>query len=112
PRDHARGVRVHAPISMRDVPATLLDLAGVSGHALPGTSLAALWRGAAPPAGPLLSEVAQAPGVDPRYEVAKGDMSSVVTGGFHLIVGANDHEQLFDLRNDPLERHDLLQGKR
>ena len=35
-------------------------------------------------------------------------MRSVVTGGFHLIVGAHDHEQLFNLRADPAERHDLL----
>ena len=105
--------RVPHMVSLRDIPATLLDLAGIRRSPFPGASLARFWReGPAErgPAVPLVAEVGKASNVPGRYPVAVGDMHSVFTDGFHLIIDGNGREELYDLRQDPGEKHDLLTG--
>jgi len=104
------GVRVREPVSLVDVPATILDLAGDGpGPGLPGASLAPLWRDEeAPGRSPILSELFWAPGQPDWYPIAGGDIRSLVLGSYHYIVGPGDQEQLFDIISDPFERQDVM----
>jgi arylsulfatase A-like enzyme len=103
------GVAVTPPVSLRDLGATLLDLAGSPGRAaFPGHSLRALWeRGADPAASPVLSEVDWADHVPANVPLARGDMASLVRGQWHVIRRGDGAITLFDRVADPLEQHDL-----
>ncbi len=87
-------------VSQRDVPATLLDLIGVTGHPLPGNSLAPMLRGAPPgevPRSPLLCSVTgsiRRPAWEPA---SRGDMHSLFDGDRQLIIGGDGAAELFDL---------------
>lgn len=109
-----RGLRVDAPVSLRELPATILHLAGArSARSLPGESLARFWTAPAGAADePLIAEVGHATGLPARYPVSVGDMRSVFAGGYHLIRNADGREELYDLRRDPLETRDLAPAAR
>jgi arylsulfatase A-like enzyme len=102
------------PSSLRDVPATVVDLVGLSRDApFPGRSLARLWDGkerpGASPEEPLLMETGKPPGLtnQGREPVAKGPMKSLVADGKHYIRSADGREELYHLKTDPDERGDL-----
>ncbi len=103
------GVTVEDAVSIVDVPATILDLIGdPTPQALPGASLAPLWRGESPSGlSPVLSELYWAPNQPESYPVAGGDLHSLVRGRWHLIAGPGTSEELYDIMADPFERHDL-----
>ncbi len=103
------GERVATPVSLRDLPATILDLAGVPRHRLPGRSLARLWR---TPAGreladTIIAEVRSAERLNDSYPVSKGHMQSLVAGGWRYIRNGDGREELYDFERDPAERTDL-----
>lgn len=105
------GVRVATAVSLREVAATILDLAGVERAPLPGRSLARFWLAgdsAAAAQDTVLSELTA--GRDPpwRTPVAKGDMKSVVIGTRHYIRNGDGREELFDIAADPWETRDLI----
>ncbi len=105
------GVRVATPVTTRDVAATILDLAGIERSPLAGASLARYWRASATaPAeeAPLRAEVGKATNVASIYPVSVGDLHSVFAGGYQLIVNGDGREELYDLRRDAAEQHDLL----
>jgi arylsulfatase A-like enzyme len=104
--------RVQTPVSLRDVPATILDLVGVPDERpFPGRTLARFWSAgsAAPtPGDSVVSEIRYAPGLLPHYAVAKGDMQSVLFENHRYIHNLGDgHEELYDIGADPGEREDL-----
>ncbi len=106
------GTRVREPVSLRDLPATVIDLLNLKGGArFPGTSLARYWDGAlvssSPVVSPLLSEVNFAPNLPEWYPVSKGDMKLIVADGLHYIKNGDGSEELYDFENDPDEEHDL-----
>ncbi len=103
---------VDEPVSLRDLPATVLDLIGVDrGDPFPGRSLARFWArrdGAPQPAfEPVLMELERPELLtnQGREPVAKGPMKSMVAGGMHYIRRA-DGEELYALETDPDERTD------
>ncbi len=104
------GLHVRAPVTTRDVAATILDLAGIRRSPLGGASLARYWRAPAPALAeaPLQAEVGKASNVAPIYPVSVGDLRAVFAGGYQLIVNGDGREELYDLRADPSEQHDLL----
>ncbi|HXG43474.1 MAG TPA: sulfatase [Gemmatimonadales bacterium] len=97
------------PVSLRDVPATILALAGVeAAPAFPGRSLSRFWTDPpAPGADTLLSELKRVPLQPAWYPGSKGDMAAVVHGGLRYIREADGRERLFRVVEDPLEREDL-----
>jgi arylsulfatase A-like enzyme len=116
---------VFRPVSLRDLPATVVDQAGLSdGSPLPGRSLAACWK--SPPerlpqdsTSPAFSEQVHRsvrgerrpqtrPGGDfPTYQM------SVVSSNHHYIRDCDGDEFLYNLPDDPLEQFNLLApGKR
>ena len=106
PRDRT----VLEPVSLADVPATILDLAGKGVRSpFPGKSLAPLWHGERPTAGyrPIISELYWVPNQPAWYPVSGGNMRSLVRGRYHYIAGPGAREELYDIVTDPFEHRDL-----
>jgi arylsulfatase A-like enzyme len=92
-------------VSLADVPATIVALAGNGGE----PSLAPLWRGEPMPnASPILSELYWVRNQPDWYPVAAGNMRSLVRGRFHLIDGQGDQDALYDIMGDPYEGQNLI----
>ncbi|HEX6064266.1 MAG TPA: sulfatase, partial [Longimicrobiales bacterium] len=103
------GVHVRKPVSLRDLPATVLQLTGAREPTeFPGASLARYWQPGTTPSNelPALSEARtesalRAGGEDAPYTY------SLVADSFHYIWYPDGKEQLFNHRVDPEERNDL-----
>ena len=107
------GVIVDNPVSLRDVAATVVSLAGRPGT-LPGTSLSRHWAGSGAPGAhdTLFSTVQNDPGVPANTPLAKGTMVSVILDGDRLIVNGDGTPELFDFANDPDEKVNLADDPR
>ncbi len=110
---------VSEPVSLRDLPATVVDLLGLSAASpFPGRSLAPLWANSSgsPKAEPSLvkSEVAIRSRSDrngSRPPAIRGPMVSVVAEGMTYIRNANGEEELYRLLEDPEEAKDLAKDE-
>ncbi|MFN2383448.1 MAG: sulfatase [Gemmatimonadota bacterium] len=105
------GRRIGEPVSLRDVPATILDLAGLGDALLPGQSLAWAWRGGAfrTAASAVHADMTGRRWLPARYPVSKGHMRALVTERFHFIRNGDGSEELYDYRRDPWEQTDLAE---
>jgi arylsulfatase A-like enzyme len=108
------GRRVEARVTLRDLPATVMDLlAPPATQELPGQSLARHWTEAA--SSEALANVAiadvryadWAADSSPSYPVAKGDMASITDDHYHYIKNGDGSEELYAIAEDPEERHDI-----
>jgi arylsulfatase A-like enzyme len=102
-------------VSLRDLPATIVDLVGLSdGAPFPGRSMAKLWRDRPTAAAPgvvasdgAISELAEPNPTRPSLGLspgARGPLSSLAEGDYLYIRNERDgREQLFDERRDPAE---------
>jgi arylsulfatase A-like enzyme len=110
-----RGLVVHEDVSLRDVPATVVDMLGWRGDSpFPGESLAGAWeeqragdRNALSPSfselDPSAAEVA-----DPlQTDASHGPISAILDEGKVYIRHGNGSEELYDLDVDPTESHNL-----
>jgi arylsulfatase A-like enzyme len=109
PRRAPSGVTVPTPVSLRDLPATVVDLLGLAHESpFPGCSLARHWTPTpAPAAGSdelLLTEAADAMSTAPIN--AKSSRSLVEREKLY-IRNKDGREELYDLATDPTESHDL-----
>lgn len=106
-----RGGRVAAPVSLRDIAATVLDLTGVdAAETVPGRSLGRYWRGPVEPSAHAeyhFSELRPSLVARDWYPVARGTMHSVIRGRYHYIREGDGTERLFDLETDAAEERDL-----
>ena len=105
-------VTIADPVSLRDIPATLLALVGQGcDGCLPGHSLARHWdnQDGTPVAStsPVFSEVSKGIRLPGRYPNAKGDLKSLIADGMHYIVNSAGDEELYDLTADPREMKNL-----
>lgn len=114
PESAPAGRRVGHPVSLRDVPPTVLDLVGAGGDSpFPSASLASTWSEDAHTVGahePVLVEVDRANRVPPEAENAParlGRMRSVVARGRSYILNGDGREELYDLNADPDQANDL-----
>jgi arylsulfatase A-like enzyme len=102
------------PVSLCDVPATVIDLLGLGrDDRFPGRSLSRFWRrsdrAVSPLGDPLLMQTGK-PEVltnQGREPAAKGPMNSVVASGLHYIRTADGLEELYMLSSDPEESFNL-----
>jgi arylsulfatase A-like enzyme len=103
------GAVVSEPVSLADVPATIVELAATRQPSeLSGTSLVPLWSGSSVPnRSPVLSELFWVANQPEWYPVAGGNLRSLVRGRYHLIAGPGTREELYDIVDDPFERRDL-----
>jgi len=110
---------VRDTVSLRDLPATILDLAGLgSGSPFPGRSLARLWRDPSPGAGSVavdgaISELPRPNPYDPnhgRSPAHRGPLMSLAEGDFVYIRNERDEtEEFFNARDDPGELRNLAE---
>jgi arylsulfatase A-like enzyme len=100
------GRRVDAPVSLRDVPATILECLGLPG-ALPGRSLAPWWRREPGPGGPLYSRLKDRPWLGPENPESRAQYDGIVAGRYHYILQPDGRHEVYDLVVDPWERRDL-----
>jgi arylsulfatase A-like enzyme len=100
-------VRVPLNVTLRDVPATLLDIAGIDNAPISGNSLVTAWAGV-PPVSPLYSEVRTAVRIPVRYPNSAADLHSLFDSGLHYIFSSAGHEELYRFVDDPLEQVNLM----
>lgn len=105
-----RGVR-DGVTTLRDVPATILDLAGLGSAALlPGRSLFQGGRDAVKGSA-VISAIEPPPNQRAAYPSARGPMRSLLTDGEHYIRNGDGTEELYRWRSDPAEAHDLASSE-
>ena len=106
----AEGRRVTAPVSLQDIPATVLELADSSRLTpLPGRSLSRFWTGQDTSSGTLISGVGSEPKLPNWYPVARGNLRSLAFDGWKYIRNDGDGtEELYDFEHDLLERWNLI----
>jgi arylsulfatase A-like enzyme len=110
------GQVVPEPVSLRDLPATVLDLLGLSADSpFPGHSLAAHWRGQSEPGQPsgtlAVSESAMPKELHPSAGVGpsqRGLALSLVAGGRHYLRDSAGTEELYDLASDLQESNNRI----
>lgn len=106
------GVGIAEPVTLRDLPATIVDLLGLNNQGrIPGNSLVQRWantsRGSNQSSA-LLSELSTIGIQLPNwYPVGKGDMKSLVAEQYHYIKNGDGREELYNFANDPLEALEL-----
>jgi len=112
---------VDSPVSLRDLPVTVVDLSGLRGGSpFPGRSLAACWPTAPGPAPEGVTTPALSEQVDPialQRQVQSGHGLSgfglsLVASGHHYVRDGLGTEWLYDLRKDRFERVDLIGSPR
>jgi len=106
--------RVDGFASLRDLPATILDLAvPAAAGALPGHSLVPLFEPTNAPdvtISPVLSQITKRGPPGSHMPATRGDMISLIAAGRHLIVNGDGVLELYDLRTDPGEERDLVES--
>jgi arylsulfatase A-like enzyme len=113
------GTSVSAPVTLRDLSATALELMGLRTADWPGVPLTRYWDQTAAPSAAepgILCEVSGP--VDrlaelglhypPEYPVKPNNMRSIVLGDHHYIRDAFGNEQVYHYVVDPLEHTDLV----
>ena len=100
--------RVTAPVSLRDIARTVLDVTGTPSDRFDGKSLARYWTpGINPVADTLVAGVQKRMGTPNRDPNSKGDMNSVFTAQHSYILNGDGEEELFDIIADPGENKNL-----
>ena len=113
PRRLPAGRIVTTPISLRDLPATVVEQLGLErGSPFPGRSLARCW-GSAPTSAPeqddfLLTETADELSTAP---ISSRRARSLVHRGKVYIRNRDSREELYDLATDPTESRDLSRSE-
>jgi hypothetical protein len=104
---------VTTPVSLRNLPATVLELAGgPSAARFPGRSLAGLWRGTSPETEPfdtVASSVRRVAGQPEWFPASRGDLIGVVQDSLrYLRILGEGGEAAFAFLRDPGERTNLV----
>jgi arylsulfatase A-like enzyme len=117
PSGHRSPVVVPETVSLRDLPATVVDLVGLAaGSPFPGRSLARFWRDSAVAAAPgarddggAISELTAPNPSNPSHDrspAKRGPLVSLAEGDYVYIRNERDRsEELFHEREDPAEFH-------
>ena len=105
--------RVAETVSLRDIPNTVLELAGIGTESsFPGSSLARFWtpdRQRTPADKTMYLSLFPSPaGEQPRTPLSRGAMRSIIEDPYHYILTGKAGEELFNYRSDPLEEHNLV----
>jgi arylsulfatase A-like enzyme len=109
------GLRVADPVSLRNIPATVLDLIDAEeSHRFPGVSLARYWKpevAIGPTADVILAELMAPSRIPPdqgRSPVSKGPLKALLIDDKQYIKNYGDGlEELYEFFGDPSEAHNL-----
>lgn len=103
----AAGARVNRAITLRDLPRTLLDAAGIADtKGIFGTSLIPAIADSAYATSAILAETEQTPKWT-KVPTYKGPMSAIMDQRYHYMRSVTGAEWLYDYRADPSETKDL-----
>ena len=111
-----KNVRVRQPVSLRDIPATVMDLIGEESQtSFPGESLGRYFdqTKSEPDSDSrqmMFSELDKAPWMRPWYPASKYKLKSIVTEQYYYVRNGNGTEELYDRKNDPNELQNLAQS--
>jgi arylsulfatase A-like enzyme len=113
------GLHISNPVTLRDVPATIMDMLPITADTLfPGASLARFWNetnSATRRYSAVLSEASPWDHSPPSDPVYWGPMKSLVRDTLHYIRNGAGREELYHILTDPWEQYDLShteQGRR
>ncbi len=101
PGQSMAGRRIELPVGLIDVATTILDVLGLPSADLPGRAL--LGSEPVDPGDGIYGET-----FFPTYQYGWAELKSVIRGDRHYIQAPRP--ELYDLRADPSERHDLASG--
>jgi arylsulfatase A-like enzyme len=104
-----QGIRIRDAVSLADLPATILDLAGLEGTSIPGQSLTLAWQLGGLQGRATLPFAEVSKGINtPEWEpVHTGPLKSIVASGMHYIRHSDGREELYDFERDAAETNDL-----
>jgi arylsulfatase A-like enzyme len=93
------GLRVPDPVTLADLPATILDLLDVDEHNMPGRSLATAWDPVHPavPDSPILA-----------WEGSEGEKGAILLDGWQYIRDVEGKDELYHLAVDTLQLRNLI----
>jgi arylsulfatase A-like enzyme len=115
PREIPLNKRVEEVVSLRDLPATIVDLIHLKGDLpFPGSSLARYWRSQPPFSNQeavVLSET-QKTYLPQAVPSNKGNMASLISKEMHYIMNEDGNEELYDFQHDLLEQHNLAHSSK
>ena len=114
------GLSVSEPVSLRDIPATVVELSGLgSGSPFPGRSMTEYWsktpESEKTRSAQAVSEVDIPVEIGPergRGPKQRGFTMSLVAEGMHYLVDIRGTEELYELAADPRELHNLKDDPR
>ena len=103
---------VSTPVTLADLPATVVDLIDPAARSpFPGRTLAATWSDrASSTRAPVIAELDEPPDADPNKgssPVCAGPLRTLIDDQFHYIRRADGREELYRTTTDPAEREDL-----
>jgi arylsulfatase A-like enzyme len=103
------GAKISSLASLRDLPATLLELAGLSNPGLPGHSLVRRWQTGADP-DTLLASLAYNRLLPkwPPSPILRGSMRTVVLDSLQYILNGDGQEELYHVGQDSWEVRNLV----
>lgn len=105
------GARVARQVSLRDLSATMMDLAGLPDRrGIAGASLATTWMASGGETSEVLAELSRAINSDAKNPNSRGDMLAVADDSLHYIRNGDGTFELYAYRRDPREEHDLAKG--
>ncbi len=105
------GARVSQQVTLRDLAATLADLAGLAdARGLSGTSLAATWQSPDARGSAALAELSRGVNPDPKALNAQGDMRALADDSLHYIRNGDGSFEIYAYRRDPREEQNLAKG--
>ncbi len=102
--------RIQTPVSLRDIPATVMEFANVeTASPFPGASLSRYWSDTVSHQSQILSSVNPNKWTAPWEPISQGPLKSLVLDNLHYIQTGDDQEELYNVVTDPWERVDISQ---
>ncbi len=105
PKGGKGGTRVRGPVAQVDIPATLLDLAGVPADGMTGVSLRNALDSGRSPDRPVYSETFY-----PRFHFGWSELVAASEARYRYVRAP--HPELYDLSTDPAERQNRIEEKK
>jgi arylsulfatase A-like enzyme len=102
------GVRVSEPVTLRGLPVTIADLAGIDDHPLPGRSFARAWDGSGVVGDTVLIELTSAQDAPRNAPIGRGDMKAVVLDSLQYIRNGDGSEEVYNIVSDPTAQSNLI----
>jgi arylsulfatase A-like enzyme len=114
PRSPAAGQRVHEMVSLRDLPATILELLGLPKSKISGDSFAGLITGqptrGLDPETPKLAFMNTGPNFPAWHPNSAGPVEAIFANGKYYIKSPNK-EEIYDFDKDPEEQWNLAESE-